>query len=562
MMKSSSRTVSLILVPFLFLPLSFAVGCGAAAPASKAPDSAGAIPPGTSPAPPLGTAPAPASTNPFAIMGTLHEEPLAPVAYDAIATPLAAAPKGLVPPAPACAAYGSRKKTGKAKCDDALAALGGALGEADRAVRDAMLLDLEACKALPSGVVRALRIENAETGCGDVLAAPVIGKAGPSPEVQHALFGLALAARLSRTVEGAPKATPPFDKPHVLAFIKGPLGAWIATQAKLVEDLSTQASHLRGYGRAVAAVEAGLADLRFVEVVRAVPVPDAIAKDAELRGVYEASLDQMLEPRKERGRDAVLVGLKDLASLGVVKDRRVSAAREVLGKLYAGRRIDALDALLLPALPIPASADAPHALAARLPSFYAGIVLDPKTISDKDGLAALSPLGFPLSVRARLRAEPPPADVATLVARARLDLGRAYWRAVDFDEAAAAARLAGGDKGTSRDAELYLALAIALRGGPEDAAQMMRKPPPEGLGLGEIAALDAVTRGGGPYAGLAAFDAAWIQRVGAPRASGKAHWQDVAARFRKAEALLTAPADKTRAGDAAREAEAIAVEAK
>ena len=558
MMRLGSFVVGLV---------ALTVGCGGAtAPPPKAPEAAGIAPPAGTPAP-VGTASTPTAppANPFAITGTLREEPLTPVAYEAAIAPLSAAPKGLAAPAATCAAYSARKKAGKAKCDDklgALAALGTALGETDRAARDGMLVDLEACKELPAGVVRALRIENAEPGCGDVLAAPLLGKPGPTPEVQHALFGLALAARLSRTVADPPKASPPFDKAHVIAFIKGPLGAWIATQAKLVEDLSTQASHLRGYGRAVAAVEAGLADLRFVDVVRAVPVPDAIGTDPELKGVYEASLDQMLEPRKERGRDAVLVGLKDLAALGVVKDRRVAAAREVLGKLYAGRRIDALDALLLPPIPPPATSDAQHALAARLPSFYAGILLDPKALSDKDGLAALAPNGLPLPVRVRLKAEAPPPDVATLQARARLDLGRAFWRTVDFDEAAVAARSAGGDKAASREAELYLALALALRGGPDDAAQMMRKPPPEGLGLGELAALDAVAGGGGPYAGFAAFDAAWILRVSAPRASGRAHWQNVAARFRKAEGLLAAPADKARASDAAREADAIAAEAK
>jgi hypothetical protein len=555
MMKSSALFATL---------LSFTVACGGAPPpAPKAPDTVGAppvagdTPPGTPPPTPPGP-----PQNPFAIAGTVREEPLTQIAYEPVSTPLAAAPKGLVAPPASCGAYRGRRKAGKLKCDDALVGLSVALGEVDRAARDALFVDLEACKELPAGVVRALRIENAEPACGDVLAAPLLGKAGPTPEVQHALFGLALAARLSRTVADAPKATPPFDKAHVLAFIKGPLGAWIATQAKLVEDLSTQASQLRGYGRAVAAVEAGLADLRFVDVVRAVPVPDAIAKDAELKGVYEAALDQMLEPRKERGRDAVLVGLKDLAALGVVKDRRVSSAREVLGKLYAGRRIDALDALLLPPLPTSGATDPPHVLAGRLPSFYAGILLDPKIVGDKDGLAALATSGLPLPVRVRLKAEAPPADVATLLSRARLDLGRAFWRAVDFDEAAVAARAAGGDKGASREAELYLALALALRGGPDDAAQMMRRPTPEGLGIGDVTALDAVAQGGGPYAAYAAFDAAWIQRVSAPRASGRAHWQDVAARFRKAEGLLTAPADKARAGDAAREAEAIAAEAK
>ncbi len=546
------KFAALLLLPGLALSLA----CGGATPAPNAPSTSTATPTPT---------PTPTSTaTPFALEGTLRQESLAPVAYDPIATGLPDAPKGLAAPPAICAAYLARKKAGKLRCDDALASLDLALAETDRGARDALLVDLEACTQLPGGAVRALRIESAEAACGDALAAPLVGRTGPSAELQHALSGLAIAARLSRTVENPPKATPPFDKERVLAFIKGPLKTWIATQAKLIEDLSMQASHLRGYGRAVAAVEAGLADLRFVEVVRAVPVPDAIAGDAELKGIYEAQLDQMLEPRKERGRDAVLVGLKDLASLGVVRDRRVATAREVLGKLYAGRRIDALDALLLPPLPASTAADASHRLARRLSSFYAAALVDVKTVSDADGVAGLLTNGMPQPLRSRLRAEPPSADVAALAARGRLDLGRAYWRSVDFDEAASLARLAGGDKGDKggpREAELVLALAIALRGGPDDAAQMMRRPPPEGLGIGQLAALDAVASGGGPYAGFAAFDAAWIKRVSTPRASSRAHWQDVAARFRKAESLLTGDA-KTRASDAAREAEAIAAEAK
>lgn len=534
---------------------------GAAPPPPNTPTPKVQAPP--SETKPEGTKPAAPAGDPFEITGPLQSEAVMPIAYDQLSAALPAPPAGLAPPPAACAAYTARKKAGKLACDAAVAGLDAALAEEDRGTRDAMLVDLEACAELPLGVVRALRIEAGEAACGDALAAPVVGKPGPSPEVQHTLVGLAVAARLSRTVAAAPKAAPPFDKDRVLSFIKGPLKSWIATQAKLIEDLSLQAAHLRGYGRAVAAVEAGMADLRFVEVVRGVPVPDAIATDAELKGVYEAALDQMLEPRKVRGRDAVLVGLRDLATLGVVQDRRVSLARELLGKLYAGRRIDALDGLLLPPLPTPQSTDAAHKLARRLSSFYASAIPETKAVVDEDGIAGLLSRGFPMPLRARLKAQKPTASLATLAARGRLDLGRAYWRALDFDEAAQSARaaIAMAGAGAPREAQLYLALAIALRGGPVDAAQMMRTPPPDALGIGQVGALDAIASSGAPYAGLAAFDAAWILRVSAPRAGARAHWADVAVRFRKAEKLLSDAPSKTRAADAAREADAIAAAA-
>ncbi len=167
------------------------------------------------------------------------------------------------------------------------------------------------------------------------------------------MLGQAIASRLARTAETPPTLPPPHDRAHVLEFIKGPMRAWLEQQALAIETISQAAAELPYYGKGVAAVEAGVAELRLVEAVRGGPIPDEFKKDRELENAYYASLDQMLDPRKDRGRDAALVGLKELALVGEIHDARVDRARTLLSRLYGGRRIDALDALLLPRSPGP-----------------------------------------------------------------------------------------------------------------------------------------------------------------------------------------------------------------
>ena len=533
-------------------------------PATPSGNATPSTTPSTSPGMPV----KPSAGDPFAVHGALREETLAaPPTLDLVAGPFPAAPKGLGASPATCAPFVARKKGGaQISCTDlqsARASLDTALGAADPQKRDAALVDLEACAQLPPGFVRALRAELAPIACADAIVAPLL--ASPPKDlsgvVHHALTGIALSARLARTGTTPPKLGPPFEKSRVLAFIKGPMSAWIGEQAAEIQELSLTGSRLGYYGKAVVAVEAGLADLRLVEIVRAVPVPDGIGKDPELKGVYEAALDQMLEPRKIRGRDAALVGLQELASIGALRDDRVVRARKLLSVLYAGRRIDALDGLLLPkAETLPASS-VEERLAARLPTFYAGLVLDPQASTANGTLRALSERGIPRAMRLALRAQDLPEDARATYARARIGLGQQYWRAVDFDEAAALISH-GTAKTRTEEASFYLALALALRGGPDDAAAMIKKPPPETLGIGDTSALDHIARAKppGPHAGIAAFDAALIRRIAAPRAPDPAVWRDVAVRFREAAALLSDPETHARAQDGAREAEAIASE--
>ncbi len=154
--------------------------------------------------------------------------------------------------------------------------------------------------------------------------------------------------RLARTSANAPQLKAGADKAAVVAFVNGPIKTWMIEQAAAIDTLSIAGAQLAPAGRAIAAVEGGMADLRLVDTMRSVPIPAEWAKDKELNDAYYGALDQAMEPRKQRGRDAALVGLSDYADLGVTKEPRVDRARALLSKLYGGRRINALDQVIAP----------------------------------------------------------------------------------------------------------------------------------------------------------------------------------------------------------------------
>jgi len=505
----------------------------------------------------------------FAVEGPLREDwmPLlkAPV-IDPSKEPLPAPPLGLPAPPASCEAFVKQKATGPAPtCGDAqsaLAALDAALAPDDPARRDAMLVALEGCAGLPAGLVRALRAELAPIACSDAIVEPVLKSppAGLSGNIYYALLGQGIAARLSRSAEGAPKLEPPYTRKRVLDFTNGPLANWFAAQAAVIQQISQSAASLPHYAKGIAGVEAGAAELRLVDTVRSAPLPDDIAKDAELRDVYYGTLDQNLDPRKDRGRDAALVGLRELSMIGVVHDARVERARKLLSRLYGGRRIDALDGLLLPALPSYTPATVEERLAGKLPTFYAGLLLDEKAGTRAGTMRMFLTQGIPLQQRSALKGAELTPDLRALYARGRLELGRTYWRAVDFDQAATL--LSKWPEGSPRPAEatFLLALALGLRNGPEDAVEMMRKAPRPFDAMGKVAALDyeAEDKAANALAGMAAFDAALIKQIAAPEGATAAYWNDVSARFQKAAALLVAPEQRAVANDYAKAAAELA----
>jgi hypothetical protein len=473
-----------------------------------------------------------------------------PPAAAAGGSELPADPSQVPPPPASCKGFTEHTVAGASACGDRKAARGvlaAALAVGDASTRDQSLAALEACKQIPPGVVRALRAELAPAECGDALVEPYLEHppGGLRPELRDALMGLGFAARAARLVREPPKLSPPLDKERVQAFVTGPLKEWIEGQAKAIQSVSLHGSSLEGYGKGVVAVEAGLADLRFVEVARSAPVPNEIAKDPELKEAYLASLEQALEPRKTRGRDAALVGLKKLSEVGVINDPRVDRARKLLSELYAGRRIDALDSLLLPALPAPAPSGEDEKLAAVLPTFYAEVVLDDVDATKPAMLRALALRGLPKSARAKLDAIKSLAPEARqLFARALVALGEHYWRSGDFaaaDKVAAGAKLTGA---AGDEAALVSGIARALAGGPADAAEMMLKGPRLPKGVGDVAALDALGKGRRPVAGMALFDAARLLEIARPENAAPEYWKGVADRYQRAEKLLPDPAAK------------------
>jgi len=499
--------------------------------------------------------------------GANTRPPQSPAGGQAATAPAAAAtssqtgaalttPESVPPPPPECASFVSLDATASGSAqpepcgsgrEQALGALADALELGKPPQRHEALAALEVCPAFPPGAIRALRAELLPVECADVIVAPVLESppAGLSPEVRDALLGLAYAGQLARLVRNPPVIEPPFSKARFAEFLRGPLGAWVLGQARAIDALAAKGAELSGYGKGITAVEAGLADMRFVEVVREVPLPEELARDNELRDVYYMALDEALEPRKDRGRDAALVGLRIFASLGVLHDQRVERARALLSKLYNGRRIDRLDELLLPPLPPPAAGSPEQRLAALLPAFHSGILLQRFSATEPKLLRALLERGIAPVFRSQLESTPLSSPARQLYARALVHLGQRYWRSEDFARAAKLVELdADGREPQTGEARLLAALAIALRTGPKDAAEMMLRGPFLPDSVGNLAKLDELAKSRQPVGAWAAYDAALILEMVPPHEADPRFWNGLAGRFQGAAARLLDPAQR------------------
>lgn len=462
-------------------------------------------------------------------------------------TPVAEpAPQGLgegpagVPPAPAeCAAF-SGAAPASCATGDFKELLAAALTAAPTE-RDSLLRCLESNAETPSGLVRALRADLAPRACGDVIVDSETKRTGQPRDLADALVALGVGARLNRSVRQPPLPAPPFNKAEFLKHFKEVLSPWIVEQAHAVDTLSKVGPRLSSYGKAIVALEAGLADLRFVAIARAINLPQEMQSDPEIRETYLVALEQALEPRVLRGRDAALVGLGELSRQGITRDARLLEARQLLSALYAGRRIDALDGLLLPPLPAATQTTTPLRLAANLPAYYA-LRLEPTPALDDPAL-----------LRARLEQGVPPTlwlttlpataspELKALAQRALFQLGQLYFWAEPFARASAIET-----PPTDAGGALIGGLAKVLARGPRNAAALMLGPttlPPE---LRDTKALDALTHSKekGPVAGLAEFDAAYLRGL-APPANDPEFWKEQRVRFERArKALASQGADK------------------
>ncbi len=458
-------------------------------------------------------------------------------------------PAGVPAPGALCAGFAERVSAAHtaAPCSDmpAREALATDLSLADPDKRDGALSCLENAPDLTPGLVRALRAELAPVECADIVSMPFLEphKPGLERRIEDVLIALAAAGRLARLVQKAPALSAPFDKAHFNEFFQSTLKPWIVTQAAAIHDLSAVGPSLSPYAKGVVAIEAGLADMRFVSVVRQVALPKEMSDDAEVRDSYYAALDEALEPRKARGRDAALVGLVELAKEGVLVDPRVERARALLSEIYSGRRIDALDKLMLPALAAPPQESTDQKLAVRLPTFYAGFVLKDAT-PDAPLLRALLERGLPPVLAQRLN--PATLDDASkdLVVRALIDRGRRYLRAEDF---ATSVRLLGTEKVTPERA-LYHALGSTLQNGPRDASDVLLHGPLLPSGTGQVAELDQLAAQKTDSAPLAAFDAAYLLGLVPPQ-NDPQFWEDLGKRFDTASRGLRVPEQKKLARD-------------
>lgn len=477
----------------------------------------------------------------------------APVAENAKQSPtppkaagLGPAPAGVPAPANECAAFAGEAPSSCGE-GEAKARLASALERGPEA-RDAELRCLEKSADLPPGFVRALRADLAPRGCADLVVGERAEVPGAARELSDTLLALGVGARLYRSVRAAPLPRAPFDKPTFLKHFKDVLRPWIVEQARAVDALSLIGPRLGGYAKAIVALEAGLADLRFVEVARSIELPEEMKNDAEIRETYLVTLEQALEPRVTRGRDATLVGLGELSRLGVLSDPRLADARHLLSELYAGRRIDTLDKLIVPPLAPPVLDTPELKLAASLPAFYSLRLEQKPTTDDAKLLRARLERGVAPGLWLAAPSQPPDAELASIQRRALFELGQKYFWAEPFARAAAI-------EAEKSDAEgaLLVTTSKVLARGPRSAAALMLGPPTLPAELRDTAALDALAKQKGPVAGMAEFAAAYLRGL-VPPPNDPAFWKEQQQRYERARQKLTSKADKAAAQDLAKAA--------
>lgn len=526
------RVVQSSLVAVLLL----SVGCAGTTSSTKPTTAPGASAGGATNA-------AVAKEDPFAIPKDLAQETFLPVPTVPPPERLfgAEAQRGV---APAPASCGPLKKPAapKVKVSCSQSVLDAVVLEPVE--RDRTLFALEACPGAGGALATVLRADFAPRECADVVLEPSLGKLddrGASPSLVHGAWGLVLAAKLSRTVTAPPKLDGAATKEAIVKYMQTALRPWFVEQARSIDDLAARAAKIDRYGRAVSAVEAALADARFVEAARSAPIPDAWKNDEELKTVYYAALDEVLEPRKVRARSAALEALKHFADIGVLHDDRLDRARALVGKMYAGRRIDALDGLLL-ATPAIES----NGAFARLPTFYVDEVLATKKTWTDAELTDMLVRGVPTTIRRDSR---PIEDVKTrsALAQARVALAAKYWRSSFADAAIPVLAAEKGNRTT-------LALALALHSGPDDANALVAGSAQQKLRPFDTRALDALAASADrPVAAASAYNAGVFARAVIPADADAAYFEAVAKRFHRAEELFDGAKERAAAQAQARE---------
>lgn len=456
---------------------------------------------------------------------------------------LSALPASIPPPAANCPKAGPLPA--QASCERPVGRLAAAL-LADDANLDEQLAALEACSEFEPGIVRILRAERAPL-CADELALPVVGAnatgrdeqdaalatgaSAPSLALQRILVGLGLGARLRRTVQEAPAAPPAVTRAELESYFSEKLFPWATQQSQGIFELAQAGSKLSGYARGVVAIESAMADLRFVDMARRVPLPPDMSSDEEIAEIYYSSLDEALEPRKTRGRDAALIGLSEFARAGMTQGPRLAIARELITRVYAGNRMRALDALLTPPGPSCSEETPLEQVALALETPHAGVLIAPLQPSPAVTPCLLT-RGVPTFLRRSLEASSSSQD-ALYLGVAEFSLGQTYFMAENFQNAEAAFSRALDTETSSLEpaqvqaAQLLRALSVGIMSGPQSPVELFRYGSRFPAPLGELTLLDALGAGSGRTAGMAAFDAAYLREL-APKEGSPQFWREVA----------------------------------
>lgn len=471
-----------------------------------------------------------------------------------------------VPEAPShCSSAGPLAES--RSCVEAKSALAEALRLAP-AESDLALARLESCSDFAPGVLRALRAELSPAECADGLVEAVVGEQAPqqptvSQELRETLVALGLGARLRRLAVDPPAAPESREKEALQAYFRDALFPWIERQASAIYSMASQGKQLRGYAKGIVAIESGNADMRFVEIARAAPIPREIESVPEARDVYYATLDESLEPRKARGTAAALVGLRAMAHEGVLQNERVELARQLLSRAYGGRRIDALDLLLLPELPELPAQSPEEVIASVVPTPYARALIGTKEPSPTLLRAHLR-RGLPPALRRQTEAfSDPSASLLLLLARGLFERGRTYFRVEDFQDATRWTTRAlepreppgpGEEADEARErkpstpelpwtqeqvahAALLRATSTALVAGPKDAAELIARGPRFAEQLGNLVFLEALASEDSERGGRAGFNAAYLKELVVPSGDAQA-WADLAQRYESAASKL------------------------
>lgn len=451
-----------------------------------------------------------------------------------------------VPTASATCAIGTVLPT-QHSCSEARANVAEALA-LDPARRDPALAALESCDLFQPGLIRALRADLGPAQCADLLVLPVVGEGVENQQkipqdLRDALVGLGLAARLERLAGAPPAAPKERDKDSLDLYYKEVLFPWIENQASAIYFMASQGKALHGYGRGLVAIEAGNADMRFVEIARQAPIAKEIESFPEARDLYYATLDERLEPRKARGSAAALVGMRELAQLGIRTSERIASARTLLSRAYGGRRVNALDALQLPPLPAEKATDAASAIASRVPTVYATALVGKLAVSPELTRAHLQ-MGMPTGLRRSIESGEGGPLSQLYLTRALFESGRTYFRAQDFQDAYQILNQLlddGANKSLSTEqlehAVLLRALSVALLAGPKDAAEMIAQGPRFAEALGNLSSLDGLAVGSSEQAGRAGFNSAYLREL-VVKPGDPAAWAELAKRYDSAARQL------------------------